>query len=356
MIRVALFISGGEKGGSKYRVLKIAEGLKDKVEFTFFTFYEGMLTNDIRDKNFKNYHFKELLPFKKINTILKDEKFDLIHTYGFRGNFYGRVPLWKLKIPVVSTYTSFMRDDYNSKIKGIVFEKIDDLTLNIPEIIIVSSKAILNYVKDRGYKKTIKLIHVGIDVENDFYKREDFGLKEDDFVIGSVMRFEKVKNPLFLIDVFYEVQKREKNSKLVLVGDGSLKSDIERKIKEYNIEDKVKLLGFRKDAKKIYKIFDVFALTSLKEGFSISTLEAMSSFLPVVVSDCGGVREMVEDGVNGFIIKDFNKDDFVEKILLFKNKDLKRDFGDRNRKKIVDNFLSETMCNETLKVYEEVIK
>ena len=355
MIRVALFISGGEKGGSRYQVLKILEGLKEKVEFTFFTFYEGMLTKDIRDRNYKNYHFKKLLPFMKIKNILKNEKFDLIHTYGFRGNLYGRISSNNLNIPVISTYTGFMKEDYNNKIKGFIFEKIDDLTLNIPETIIVSSNAIYDYIKNRGYKKEIKIIHLGIDIENDFYKREEFNLNEDDFIIGAVMRFEKVKNPIFLIDLFYEVQKREKKSKLVLVGDGSLRTEIERKIKEYGISDKVLLLGFRDDVKKIYKIFDLFVLTSLKEGFSISTLEAMSSSLPVVVSDSGGVREMVEDKVNGYIIKNFNKEEFVEKILLFKNKELKKEFGERNRIKVIDKFQVKKMCDETLKVYSEVL-
>lgn len=356
MLKVAIFISGGEKGGSRYQVLKIAEGLKEKAEFIFFTFFDGMLTKKIRESGFKNYLFKEKLPFNSIKSIIKREKIDIIHTYGFRGNFYGRIISKNLKIPSITTYTGFMKDDYNNKIKGFIFEKIDDLTLNIPKVVIVSSKAILNYVNNRGFKNEIKLIPLGIDIEDDFYNRGDFELKRDDFVIGSVMRFEKVKNPLFLIDIFYEVQKREKNSKLVLVGDGSLKSDIERKIKEYDIEDKVKLLGFRDDVRKIYKIFDLFVLTSLKEGFSISTLEAMSASLPVVVSDSGGVREMVEDGLNGFIIENFNKEEFVDKILFFKNKDLKKVFGDRNRKKVLENFSTKKMCDETLKVYEEVIR
>lgn len=356
MIRVALFISGGEKGGSRYQVLKIADGLKDNVEFTFFTFNEGLLTDDIRRKNYKRYHFKKLLPFNEIDSILKNEKFDIIHTYGFRGNFYGRISSKKLNIPVISTYTGFMKDDYNSRIKGLIFQKIDDLTINIPEIIIVSSKVVSDYIKNRGYKKEVKLIHLGIDLEENFYKRDDFGLKEDDFVIGSVLRFERVKNPIFLVDIFYEVYKKEKNSKLVLVGDGSLKNEIERKIEEYGIKDRVFLTGFREDVKKIYRIFDVFVLTSFKEGFSISTLEAMSSSLPVITSDSGGIRETVEDGINGYIIKNFNKEDFVEKILIFKNKDLKREFGERNRKKVLENFLSKKMCDETLRVYKEVLR
>lgn len=356
MIKVAIFISGGEKGGSRYQVLKILEGLKERVSFTFFTFYDGMLKKDIVNKGYKNYHFNGLIPFNEIKEILKTENFDLIHTYGFRGNLYGRISAKNLNIPVISSYTGFMKDDYNNKIKGFIFEKIDNLTLNIPKVVIVSSKVMSDYILKRGYKKDVKIIHLGIDVNFDFYDRNDFGLNEDDFVIGSVLRFEKVKNPLFLIDVFNEVSKKEKNAKLVLVGDGSLKKDIERKIKDYKITDKVILLGFRDDVKKIYKIFDLFVLTSIKEGFSLSTLEAMSSSLPVVVSDSGGVREMVVDGVNGFIIKNFNKYEFADKVLFFKDKDKKEEIGKLNRNKVLENFGVKRMCDETYETYLEVIK
>lgn len=356
MIRVALFISGGEKGGSRYQVLKILEGLKERVSFTFFTFYDGMLKRDILNKGYKNYHFSTLFTFNEIKKILKKEKFDLIHTYGFRGNLYGRVSSKNLDIPVISTYTGFMKDDYNNKIKGTIFEKIDNITLNIPKIVIVSSKVMSDYILKRGYKKDVRIIHLGVDINFEFYDRSDFGLNEDDFVIGSVLRFENVKNPLFLIDVFNEVSKKEKKAKLVLVGDGSLRKDIERKIKEYKIVDKVLLLGFRDDVKKIYKIFDLFILTSIKEGFSLSTLEAMSSSLPVVVSDSGGVREMVEDGVNGFIIKNFNKYEFADKILFFKDKNKKQEIGKLNRIKVLENFEVKKMCDETYDLYYEVVK
>lgn len=355
MIKVAVFISGGEKGGSRYQVLRILEGLKDKVDFSFFTFHHGSLTKDIINKKYKNYFFSSLYPIKEIREILVKEKFDLIHTYGFRGNFYGRISNKRLNIPLISTYTGFMRDDYNSRLKGVIFEKIDDFTLNYPNLIIVSSKSMEEYIRKRGYKKIIRIVHLGIDITTDSYNREDFGLSDEDFVIGSVLRFEKVKNPLFLIEIFNLILKLEKRAKLLLVGDGSLRDEIKKKIFEYGISDRVILTGFREDARKIYKIFDVFVLTSHKEGFSISTIEAMSSSIPVVVSDSGGVRDVVEDGVNGFIIKNFDKKDFVDKILLFKDRNLKREFGERNRKKVIEKFNSSKMCNETFLVYKEVL-
>lgn len=356
MKKIGVFISGGEKGGSRYQVISIAHELRSQFEFIFFNFYRGVLFNEIKEKQFKQYLFKGLLNFIDLEKVVKDEKLDLIHTYGFRGNFYGRFISKKLNIKSITSYTSFMNEDYNTKIKGALLEKIDDLTLNIPELIIVPSNSLKEYVLKRGYKKEIRLIHLGIDLNFDFYKKEDFGLKDSDFVIGSVMRLERVKNPLFLIETFSIISKKIKNAKLVIVGDGSLREDIEKRIEELNLSKNVLLLGFRSDVRKIYGVFDVFVLTSIKEGFSIVTLEAMSSSLPVVTFDSLGVREIVEDGLNGFIIKELNKEIFSEKILFFLDKDKREEIGERNRKKVLEKFTKENMIRKTFDVYKEVIK
>jgi len=356
MKKIAIFVSGGEKGGSRYQVMTLAQELRKYFDFIFFNFFEGMLYRDIKDSNFKSYLFKGLFNFKEIEKVLKKEKVDLIHTYGFRGNFYGRILSKRLKIKSITSYTSFMSEDYNQKLKGIIFEKIDNLTLNIPEKIIVPSNSLKDYVIKRGYKKGVFVIHLGIDVVFDFYRKEDFGLNRNDFVIGTVMRLERVKNPIFLIDTFSLIVKKIKNAKLVIVGDGSLRKDVEMEINKFGLNEKVLLLGFRNDVRKIYGIFDVFVLPSLKEGFSVVTLEALSSSLPVVVYDSLGVRDIVEDGINGFILKELREEQFSEKILFFLDKEIRKDFGDRNRKKVLENFNKEKMVEETYKVYEEVLK
>lgn len=355
MKKIGIFISGGEKGGSRYQVMTIAKELISEFEFIFFNFYEGILFNEIKEKGFKQYLFKGLLNFKDIEKVVLDEKIDLIHTYGLRGNFYGRITSKNLKIKSISSYTSFMYEDYSSRLKGVILEKIDDLTLNIPNLIVVPSNSLKEYVLNRGYKKDIRVIHLGIEINNEFYKKEDFGLKESDFVIGTVMRLERVKNPLFLVETFSFIEKKEKNAKLIIVGDGSLREEVEKKIEELSLKDKIILLGFRDDVRKIYGIFDIFVLPSLKEGFSIVTLEAMSSSLPVVVFDSLGVRDIVEDGVNGFIIKELNKEIFSEKILYFLDKEKRKEFGERNRKKVLEKFTKERMVEETLKIYKEVL-
>ena len=359
MIKVGVFISGGEKGGSRYQVMSLARGLKGKVEAIFFTFFKGPLFYEIEESGFKNHFFESKLPFssKVFKDVLKDvseENLSLIHTYGVRGNFYGRRIARKLNIPVITSITSFIREDYSSKIKGFIFEKIDNTTIGIPKVVIVPSRALMRDVLRRNPALDVRVVPLGVEIPDGFFSKEEF-FGKNDFVIGSIMRMERVKNPLFLIDVFKAVHLKEKRAKLMIVGDGSMRTLVEKRIEEYGLKDSIVITGFRKDAKRFYGVFDVFVSTSIREGFSVSVLEAMASSLPVVVSDSGGVREMVEDGVNGFIIEDFDVEKFKERILLFKDKRLKEEFGRRNKMKVKERFTVERMCEDTLKIYKEVI-
>ena len=114
--------------------------------------------------------------------------------------------------------------------------------------------------------------------------RDKLNLKNK-FVIGHVGRFHFQKNQLFLLDVFSELHKKEKNSILLLVGQGDDESKILNKIEKLNLQDSVLLLGVRSDVDKIMQAMDVFLFPSLFEGLSMVLVEAQASGLPIVVSD-----------------------------------------------------------------------
>jgi glycosyltransferase involved in cell wall biosynthesis len=107
----------------------------------------------------------------------------------------------------------------------------------------------------------------------------------DKFVLIHVGRFNTVKNHTFLIDIFEEVVKRNPDSMLLLVGDGDLKEDIQDKITNRKLNDRVKLLGLRNDIPDLLQAADLFVMPSLHEGLPVSLIEAQSSGLPCIVSD-----------------------------------------------------------------------
>ncbi len=154
--------------------------------------------------------------------------------------------------------------------------------------------------KDAGYlvygKKyvdqgKVKIINNAIDCEK-FQYNEDTRMKirkdmklEDMFVIGHVGRFNPQKNHMFLIDIFYEVSKQKQNSMLMLVGEGPLQEQVEEKIKEKNLSDRVLILNNRNDICDLLQAIDVFVLPSIYEGLGIVLIEAQASGLKCYATD-----------------------------------------------------------------------
>jgi len=113
--------------------------------------------------------------------------------------------------------------------------------------------------------------------------REKFGWK-DKTVYGFIGRYMMQKNPIFIIDVFNEIQKLQENACMVLVGFGELEQKMMERVKAYDIGDKVKNLGRREDIKQFYNAFDAFLLPSLYEGLPVVGLESQSCGLPIFFS------------------------------------------------------------------------
>ena len=122
---------------------------------------------------------------------------------------------------------------------------------------------------------------------NEIRKRLNLG---DEFVVGTVGRLEKQKNQIFLINIFYELKQKHSNAKLIIIGEGSLKNELIKTIKTFNLEKDVLILdssvtGVGKEMANFYNVFDVFVLPSLYEGLPTVGLEAQANGLPCFFSD-----------------------------------------------------------------------
>lgn len=126
---------------------------------------------------------------------------------------------------------------------------------------------------DKAYDEgKVYLLNNAIDLDKFKYdkkikdkKRKELGIKEDTIVIGHIGRFVAQKNHTFLIDIFNQFHKKEKNSILLLAGQGPLQEEIKNKVRELGLDDSVRFLGQRNDANELYQVFDVFLLPSLYE-------------------------------------------------------------------------------------------
>ena len=156
----------------------------------------------------------------------------------------------------------------------------------------------------------------------------------------AIGRLTRQKNFTFLINCFEKVLRTNKDFTLNIAGDGEEKNKLNEIIKSRNLQNNIKLIGFKKNIKRLYENHDCFILSSLWEDPGFVLIEAASYSIPVISSDCkSGPKEISNNGKNMFLYKNNNQKDFIKKLNKFlnsKNIDLKQKC--KNSRKFVKRF------------------
>jgi len=214
----------------------------------------------------------------------------------------------------------------------------------------------------------IRLICNGVDIERfrpGPQKQRDSILPRgfadpDSIVIGSVGRLEPVKDQLTLVRAFTELcLRRPQNTRLrlVLIGDGSLRQELESLVAQGDIGKRVWLAGSVENVPQLLHAMDVFVLPSLAEGISNTILEAMACGLPVVATRVGGNEELVVEGETGFLVPRADPGAMAETLLHYLEDDSLRDrHGAAGRRRVEKNFSIHGMVNRYLEVYDELCR
>jgi N-acetyl-alpha-D-glucosaminyl L-malate synthase BshA len=130
--------------------------------------------------------------------------------------------------------------------------------------------------------------------------RTELGFASDDAVMVHMSNFRPVKRVDAVLEVF-RLARREVRPRLLLIGDGPDRPDIERRVDEYGLAADVRFIGEAPDPVRWLSIADLFLLPSSQESFGLAALEAMACEVPVIASNVGGLPEIIEDGVTGFV-------------------------------------------------------
>lgn len=181
--------------------------------------------------------------------------------------------------------------------------------------------------------------------------RDGLGIGMNDFVVGTVGRFDKRKGYPFVIDA---VARFGGGAKLVMVGDGPERTRLEELIASKGLKGRVILTGAREDVADHLAAMDCFVQPSVyTEGLPLVLAEAASASLPLVATDVGGNPEIVADGINGFIVKPEDPVVLSEKIAyLMAHPEERREMGRRAREVWKERFSEETMLGGIRKIYD----
>jgi L-malate glycosyltransferase len=185
---------------------------------------------------------------------------------------------------------------------------------------------------------------------------------EDDFVIGTIKALEAPYGIEYLLRAFAlltTTYSERKKLRLVIAGDGSLRKSLERLAKDLGVINKVSFLGqiAHSQVPQLLNTFSVFCALSLSESFGVAILEASACQVPVVVTNVGGLLEVVRDNLTGFIIPAKDAQAAANAVgKLIDQGSLRRDFGDAGRKFVLENFEWSQNAKRMENVYESVLK
>jgi Glycosyltransferase len=343
-------------GGGPEQLFQIITNLKSVFKFYCACPDQGSYYNKIIDEGvpvFKLPHrkfeikpFLELLKWTKINNIM------IVHSHGRGAGVYARLlKLFNRRLKVIHNF------------HGIHIEK-KGLTLIVGRFLekltnkfVLVSRSELQIAIRYGLASASKcvLIENGIQMEKEELPVSDGfceNVPPDSFVIGMLSRFDIIKNIPYAIRNLSGYMKSHDDVFLVIGGDGEARRAIEHTISEYNLQNKVILLGFIKDIKRFFSLIDVYLNTSLGEAFGLSTVEAMKYGKPVVASKVYGNTDVVDNNNTGLLFSLNKPSMLVEKIKILKNSRIMYKFFAKNAYESVKNrFDLDRMLNETRELY-----
>ena len=185
--------------------------------------------------------------------------------------------------------------------------------------------------------------------------RAKLGVPADARVFGTVGRMVPVKAHPVLLDACRQVFREIPQAYMLIAGEGPLRGDLDRIVKEYGIVDRVKFLGWQPDVQSVLQALDLFVLSSHSEGMSNTILEAMASGLPVVATAVGGNGELVNDGDTGLLVPPDDPPALARAITaLLRDPESRSSMGLRSRQRVLQDFSLETMASNYARHYVEL--
>jgi glycosyltransferase involved in cell wall biosynthesis len=185
--------------------------------------------------------------------------------------------------------------------------------------------------------------------------REEFHIPRDAPVVGTVANFKSHKRLDQLLRAVAIVRREVPDVRLVLVGQGPLEGELRRLARSLSLDESVVFTGFREDAPRVCSAFDVFALASEHEGLSIALIEALALGKPAVVTDVGGLSEVIQDGQQGYLVPAGRASALAHRIVqLLQDADLRSRMGAEGRARAL-TFDIRSSVRRMEQVYQELL-
>lgn len=335
---------------------------------------EGNLFNTAEDKKVSLFFVPELKrginPVKDFTALVKIMKFiqmgkyDIVHTHSSKAGILGRIAGKIAGTPVIiHTVHGWSFNDFMNPVQKKFFVFCERIAGKFTDKILVVTKEDIKKGLKEGIedKKKYEIIRSGIDFSQ-FYPRDsnvtlkrELGIKKGEKVIGTVTRLCSQKNVNDFVMMAHIVSNILPNTKFLVVGDGKERGTIDTIINELHLEDKIFMAGVRSDIPEILSIFDVFVSTSLWEGLPRAVVEALACGVPVVANAVDGVKEIIRDGDNGYLVRPKDVDSTAQRVIQILSDDDTVNRMKSKTRKGAEDFSVQKMVLSIAKLYTELM-
>lgn len=329
---------------------------------------DRQLSTELIDKGVKFYDIpfnrnplslKNIKAFKRLIDIQKKNQYDIIHVHTPIASIYGR--LLKVKFPKLKTiYTAhgFHFFDGAPKLNWIIYYPIEKFMARYTDIIITMNIEDYERAKTFNAKEVYFLNGVGIDLKHYDYKlfdkekeRRKLNLNNDDFVILMIAEANKNKNINQVINATELLKRDGIEVKTLIAGDGVMLEELRLEIKKRNLEDNVYMLGYRTDIRELISCCNIGILTSYREGLPRNIMELMAFGKPVIGTNVRGIRDLIKDDVNGYLVGINDDNQTVDKIKLLYNDKALLERMSKNAMLDSEKYSIDVILNVLLEIY-----
>ncbi len=292
----------------------------------------------------------------KIAALCRKKGFNILHLHSAHALATGLwAKLFFRKIHLIAVRR------VNSPIRKNRFSRFKYTTAALDKIVCISDgiKGVL--LNDNLNPEALVTIHSGVDlgkfdgikVPQDF--RKSIGIPHGHLVVGTVAALSAEKDYPNLLHAAEKILANHNNVTFCAVGDGPERESVRDLARDLNLGSRFIFTGFRKDVGYFLKSFDIFVLSSYKEGLGTSILDAQALGLPVVACRTGGVPEIVFDGENGYLVPPRDSDALARAIAdLLDHPEKRRAFGERGFE-TVQNFSIDKTVHKNIELYNQLV-
>ena len=367
MITIAFVSTTLNPGGAEQQWLNLIRGInKEKFRIVLICLYDlGTVGNTIKNsgivaysKIFKNRY--SAWSVIKLIRIMQSEKVSAIFMMHWP-LLIGYVTVAAKYLGLTKIVTAVHSTDYiDRKYRSYMLDRV--VFKNISSTIALSEQHkrylsnVLKYPENKllVISNGVNMSKFCISVDKDAFRRGP-GIEGNRKVVGIIGRLDPVKRHDIFIDAAYSVCSNNKNVVFLIIGDGPERTNIEKKIESLGMTDNIKLLGHRTDVPELLNVIDLSVLSSDTEALPMAIIEAMAAGLPIVATNVGSLSDLVEDGMNGYLVPPDSSEALARAILkIVDNDSTALRMGQISAAQVRERFTEEIMLDKYEKLFSAI--